>query len=338
MCRDIATTIFACGALLIMVLAGCGLFPEEEPAVSIVLPEPPAISADTTYPVERTDMYNQVAGSAVVTPVNSIFLYFTRGGRLTELEAAPRMEVSQGQLLARLDISELEHQLALAELDLQITDLRNGPATLSGLSRVEQQIRALEREKQVLQRDRLERLIAGATIRAPYDGIIDRVFFQLGDTVPEYDTVVELSDPTEVELEVRISATEYEDILPGQRALVAVRRDDWREATVVQTVHRSPSSDPTVNRETYIATVALEDPSSADLTVNSRLSARIVIEESRNTLAIPLGALREFQDDTYVRVLEGQARREVYVRTGIRTETTVEILEGLEEGMLVIGR
>jgi multidrug efflux pump subunit AcrA (membrane-fusion protein) len=74
------------------------------------------------------------------------------------------------------------------------------------------------------------------------------------------------------------------------------------------------------------------------MSMNTRLSARVILEERLDTLAIPISALREFKDLTYVRVLEGDVRREVYVKTGIRTETQVEILEGLEEGMLVVGR
>lgn len=50
------------------------------------------------------------------------------------------------------------------------------------------------------------------------------------------------------------------------------------------------------------------------------------------------GRLREFRERTYVRVLDGEQRREVDVRVGVRTDTQVEILSGLEAGELVIGK
>ncbi|MCI0479388.1 efflux RND transporter periplasmic adaptor subunit, partial [Candidatus Uhrbacteria bacterium] len=175
-------------------------------------------------------------------------------------------------------------------------------------------------------------------IRSPHNGVVDRVLFKLGDHVPEYDTVIEVSDPSELELQVRLSQDEYDNVFPDQKALIEVSRDDWREGVVIQTVHRNPSDDATISRDIYYARVELLEPAEADMSMNSRLSARIILEERLGTLAIPISALREFKDQTYVRVLEGDVRREVYVKTGIRTETQVEILEGLEEGMLVVGR
>ena len=53
---------------------------------------------------------------------------------------------------------------------------------------------------------------------------------------------------------------------------------------------------------------------------------------------ITSAALREFSGRTYVRVLTDGVRREVDVRTGIHTGTRVEIVDGLEEGELVIGK
>lgn len=325
-------------AAVFAVTTSCGLLPKETDPIQIVLPEPPGITTDTTYPVERADLYNEVEASAVVTPVRSTSLYFTQSGRVTVLTVGPQAIVQAGELLAQLDISDLQYNLAQAELDLAINELQNRLASVQASSEVQQRIRELETEKQTLYRNRLQTLIGGATIRAPYTGIIDRVSAKLGDHAAEYDTVIEISDPSEVELQVRLSLTEYDEVLPGQRALVEVVRDDWREGVVIQTVHRNPSSDASISRDIYFARVELLEPESADLRVNSRLSARIVLDEQNDTLAIPIAALREFKQQTYVRVLEGDVRREIYVKTGLQTETKVEIIEGLEEGMLVIGR
>jgi macrolide-specific efflux system membrane fusion protein len=107
---------------------------------------------------------------------------------------------------------------------------------------------------------------------------------------------------------------------------------------VIQTTYLNPRNNASIRREEYVVHLELDDKPLEPLAPNTRLSTRIVLRERIGTLAIPLAALREFKDRTYVRVLEDEVRREVDVKVGIRTETKAEILEGLSEGDLVIGK
>ncbi|MFW5744365.1 MAG: efflux RND transporter periplasmic adaptor subunit [Spirochaetota bacterium] len=334
--RSISGLLFI--VLVVLVAAGCGIFPEEEDPVTVELPEPPRISTEATYPVERVDLYDEVRATAIVSPVRRTELYFERPGRLTFLAASPRQLVGADELLARLDVSSLEHELALAEIDLEIARTREEFMQMAWTSQMDKRVFDLQMRKVELRVERLQRLIDGATIRAPYDGIVERVNYEVSDEIDDYDTVIEVADYTDLELRVRLVRDQYEEVETGQRALVEVSPDEWREATVLEKVFVNASDDASIDRDDYFARVVLEDRRGVDLRVNSRLGTRIIIEASENALAIPLGALRSFNNETYVRVLDGETRREVYVETGIRTPTVVEIVDGLEEGMLVIGR
>ena len=327
-----------CVLMTCVVLASCGLLPREDEPADIVLPEPPGAGSAMTYPVERLDLYKEISVSAFATPVNREELYFTQPGRLTILSVGPGAEVERDKILAKLETTELEYQLQQAELDMEILALRNRLAQIQGIGNIQTQIQELEIRKQEIHINRLRSKLSGATIRAPYNGIVEKVLFKIGEEIPEYETVFGISDPKELVLQARVSLFDYDQIYPGLPAQIELTRDDWREGVVVQTTHKSPASDPTVSRDIFLAHIELLEPEEVKLRMNSRFSARIVLEERKNTLAIPVGGLREFKDQTYVRVLEGEVRREIYIKTGIRTETKIEVLEGLEEGMLVIGR
>lgn len=320
------------------VLASCGLFPKEDDPAVITLPEPPGIGTGVTYPVERLDLLLEIKASAIATPVNRVELYFTQPGRLTTLTAGPTAEVEKDQILAKLETTAIDYQLEQAEIDMQILQLRNRLAQIQGIGNIQGQIQELEIRKQESHIDHIRSKISGATIQTPIGGVVERVYFEIGDEVPEYETVAEILDPDVLALQVRVSPLDFDQIFSGLPAFIQVEQDDWREGVVVQTTHRSPSNDPTVSRDIYLAHVELLDPENVTLRMNSRLSARIVLDERKDTLAIPIGGLREFKDQSYVRLLEGEVRREVYIKTGIRTETRVEVLDGLEEGMLVLGR
>jgi hypothetical protein len=62
----------------------------------------------------------------------------------------------------------------------------------------------------------------------------------------------------------------------------------------------------------------------------------IVTDRAENVLIIPRVGLRSYQGRSYVRILDGDVRREVDVVKGIETATEVEIRRGLEEGQKII--
>jgi macrolide-specific efflux system membrane fusion protein len=331
--RRILVLIAAAGCL-----SACGLLPREEAPVTPVLPEPPSVSASVTYPVERVDLSEQVEGTAVVTPVRQTELYFTTSGRIAAMIVAEGEAAAAGSVLARLDSRDLQYQLSQAGVDLDIARLRLDGARITAPGNLETRIRELEVKKQELAVAHLEDLVERTIIRAPYAGVASGRRYDVGDTVGEYDTVMEILDPRELELQMKVSVDEFQLIEAGQQASVEVQREEWQPATVARAVHRVVSTDTGSRRDEYVVHLKLARQPREALGMNARLSARVIQAEHLKALAIPLAALREFNGRSYVRVLEGEVRREVDVKVGIRTSTRVEILEGLTEGVLVIGR
>jgi macrolide-specific efflux system membrane fusion protein len=323
--------------LVVALLTSCSALPDDEKEGLRELPSIPLRSRAVTYEVERIDLAVEVRGTAVVTPTREVELYFREPGRLTELNVGVRDEVREGQVLARLESSDLEQELRLAEIDLEIARLRHEALTAGSVTRTERVINQLELSKQEIRTDYLRDRVDAYVIRSPYDGVVKTVRGKVGELVQEYKTMIQVSDPTELELQMRVNVDEFERVIPGQPVLVEVNRGSWAPGAVVAVSSRNQATDPTLRRDEYIAHLALED-SSIELRAQARLTARVIVESRPQTLVIPAAGLREFRERTYVRVLEGELRREVDVRVGVRTDTQVEILTGLEPGQLVIGK
>ena len=83
--------------------------------------------------------------------------------------------------------------------------------------------------------------------------------------------------------------------------------------------------------------IRLEDPA-IDLEFDSLVRVVILLEEAEDALLVPKSVVRNYMGRKFVRVLEGDSRREVDVVVGIEGDTHVQILKGLEEGQIVIGR
>ena len=323
--------------LVVALLTSCSALPDDEKEGLRELPSIPLRSRAVTYEVERIDLAVEVRGTAVVTPTREVELYFREPGRLTELNVGVRDEVREGQVLARLESSDLEQELRLAEIDLEIARLRHEALTAGSVTRTERVINQLELSKQELRTDYLRDRVGAYVIRSPYTGYVKTVRGKVGELIQEYNTIIEVSDPTELELQMRVNVDEFERVVAGQQALVEVTRGSWMPGEAVAVTSRNQATDPTLRRDEYIVHLALEE-SGIELRAQGRLTARVVIESRPQTLVIPAAGLREFRDRTYVRLLEGEQRREVDVQVGVRTDTQVEILTGLEAGQLVIGK
>ena len=205
------------------------------------------------------------------------------------------------------------------------------------MTRTDRAINQLELSKQEIRTAFLRDRVEAYVIRSPYNGFVKTVRGKVGELIQEYKTIIEVSDPTELELQMRVNVDEFERIVAGQPALIEVTRGSWLAGEVIALTSRNQATDPTLRRDEYLAHLALED-SGIELRAQARLTARVVIESRPQTLVIPAAGLREFRERTYVRLLEGEQRREVDVQVGVRTDTQVEILTGLEPGQLVIGK
>ena len=160
---------------------------------------------------------------------------------------------------------------------------------------------------------------------------------KVGEIIQEYRTLIEISDPSELELQMKINVDEFHTLAVGQEAFVELVRDSWEPAKVIALTSRSQSTIPTLRKDEYIAHISLNHPK-YELISNQRFPSKVITESRYQTLVIPAAGLREFRDRTYVRILEDEIRREVDVKVGIRTETQIEIISGLEAEQLVISK
>jgi len=328
---------FARSAVLFCVVAlaatGCSLLPEERVEELPTLIEPPPSRA-VTYPVERATIVEEIRGLARVAPTLETNMYFKESGRLALLNVEPGQRVTEGEILAQLETGTLTHELEVAKVDQQMAEIRLASVRTGGTP-VEVRLQELNVEKSRLEVEHFTQRLEDATIRAPHDGIVQSVRVQVGQLVPEYQTALVVADPEASELQVEMRRTdEVNKLARGQRALVEVRRDNWQPAELVQITQRDERG-----VIVYVVHLELEDGlDGSGLRLGDLVSVRLLVQEKENALVIPRAALREFMGRRYVRVLDGDARREVDVEVGIVTPTEVEILRGISEGDLVIGQ
>jgi len=111
------------------------------------------------------------------------------------------------------------------------------------------------------------------------------------------------------------------------------------EQDLVGSVRQLPfigGSDSTNNDDKAVH-VALHDKN-VKLELGELATVNITLEQKDNALWLPPAAIRTFQGRDFVVIQDGSVQRRVDVKLGIKGEDRVEVLEGVQDGQVVVGQ
>ena len=189
--------------------------------------------------------------------------------------------------------------------------------------------------------ERLQAQVADAQIVAPMDGQVLSLSLYAGRPTDAFKPVIVVADPLAIEVSADLSASQLHDMIEGQEAVVTLRA--YPGQTWHGTVRRLPYPYGTGGSTEDLAGVdkstriSLEGDLS-DLELGDLARVTIVLEEKDDALWLPPAAIRIFQGREFVIVQDVDRQRRVDVTIGIGSDDRVEILEGLEEGQIVVGQ
>lgn len=343
-------------ALMVIVLsivmvftAGCSLLPPETEEEELPIITPPRLSQKPEYTVRTDTLETKVRGVGKLMSLKEEELVFIDGGRrIKEMYVRVGEFVHEGELIAELDVTELENQLRTQKLHFRSEEI----AMIETLRKADElSAEELEQAKIAFELKRtnlveLEESIARARITAPFSGHIISVAMGKGDTPQAYDTVATIADLTQLTVAANISADDQKKIAVGMTAEVDISTAGVYTGTITRMPVEKPQQpyDPWNPRpqpkdviENYVVVELEEFPDG--LNRGTPLSVSVVVERKEDVVVIPPAALRTHLGRTYVQVVDEEGNKsEVDVEVGQQTSTLIEIVKGLEPGQKVVGR
>jgi HlyD family secretion protein len=178
-------------------------------------------------------------------------------------------------------------------------------------------------------------------IYSPINGRVLRVFQESAAVVTPGTPLVELGDPTDLEVEIDVLSRDAVRIQPGDLVLF----EHWGGARPLRGQVRTiePSgftkiSTLGVEEQRVYVIVDLVDPPEERRTLGDgfRVEASVVIDEARDVLKIPTSALFRVSTDHAVFLVEGDIVQQRKVKVGRQNGLEAEILEGLSESDRVV--
>jgi len=287
----------------------------------------------TTQPIDQTIVKSRVAG------------------RLAEVLVREGDRVTEGQVLARFETTELqaklnERQSALeaARADARWTARdRSDKETLANRNIVSQsaadQARATAENRASMvavaeaQLEVARKNLADAEVKAPFDGVVGERIANQGESLPIDGKILALLDTSHVEIAAQMPAADVIRMKVGQTARVNLegfgdRVFDGRITRISPTTQAGSRSIPVY--------VEITDRHEA-LRGGLFGTGTVTVQEKGHALAVPASAMRKDDQGDYVLIVENGTlvRKPVgAVRTWSRGEL-VEV-KGLESGMTVV--
>lgn len=221
--------------------------------------------------------------------------------------------------------SQLDYETAKSSYESAKRDYDMNEAGLSSSRASVEQSRASLRQSEVDMDNSL--------VRSPISGIVASKNVSAGEYVSNSTAAVVVVNIDTVEVNASLAEDEINNIKQGLQVDVAVPAVSPSPLKGVVT-KVSPSADP--KNKTYPIWVAISNPDKL-LKPGMFAEIQLVTKQRRGVLAIPAAAILERNGGKVVFVAEGEKAVERKVKVGMSEGGKTEILEGLNEGdMLVV--
>jgi len=287
--------------------------------------------------VDAKPLRHETVRTGTLAARRSVRIFNQEEGRIDQLPVFEGAAVKKGDILVRLDRRLLQAQLEkatasrkLAEADLE----RIRKLAKKRITTQEKLDQAETRHSVALAEETLVRTrLAYSEIAAPFDGIVTERKLEPGDVAPTHTHLLTLIDPGSLYTKVSVSELMLPRLKTGDTA--EVRIDALGDRIFTGRVRRiHPSVDPRTRQG--VVEVALDPvPSGAREGQLCRVTLRTPEMKRR---VMPFAALRRDKDGEYVYVVVDDKAELRRVRSGLRLEDKVEVLEGLQEHDKVVVR
>lgn len=315
-------------------------------------PSPPIVFAATDIArVQASRLQRGLPLTGTLTPRSEARVNARVAGELVMMSVREGQAVKRGQVLARIDQTEVQArvaareaeveaaraQLALAQknrstqqalLDRNFISRNAFDATQSSYEVAEAKLRAAEAELALAEKSRGDSVLA-----APFDGVIAERHARQGERVSVDAPVVTVVDLSRLELEAAVPAAQIARVKVGQPVTLRVEGYDEREFS--GRIERiSPA---TVAGTRSINVYAVIENRQGQLRGGMFAQGRLVWDEVDNALLIPATAVREEAGATVVYAIEAGAVRRKPVKVGeADADGRVQVFAGLEPGASIV--
>ena len=286
--------------------------------------------------VTRGDISAYYSNTATLEAVEEATIVSKIRGIVEEIMVEEGDQVKKGQVLARIEDDQyrIETERAKATMDRLYNDYqRNKELFDKELISVEvYENSRFEYESQKSAYELAQLNLEYSSIKSPISGVISERFIKVGNMIGTDQQVFHVSDFDPIQAIIHIPEHERSKIRKGQRAELSA--DALPGQTFTGNVERiSPIIDPQTG--TFKVTVYLTD--NRDLLRPGMFGRIKIVYDTRvNTKMIPKSAVMSVDETQSVFVVKDSVAYKKIIRTGYVNGKNIEVIDGLDDGEIVV--
>lgn len=301
-----------------------------------------------TYLTERKAILSEVA--VAQQDLRKAELSLASAERLAAKGTLKTLQIEAEQFA----VQNARNQLEAAQGRLRVLDeLTKAKMLVQFESDIETAKAKLDSDRSVLQEEQLklvdlEKQISACVILSPADGQVvhankfsgrggSEFIVEAGAMVREQQTIINLPDPTMMQVKAKINESRITLIRDGMAAKIKVAAAPNDMVGVVTKVNKyaEPGSWFSSSVKEYATFVQIKNPPEI-IRTGMTAEVRIFVEQQDNALQVPVKAIYESQNRHFVLIRNGDSWETRQIEIGATNEQFITIEDGLEEGELVV--
>ena len=270
-----------------------------------------------------------------LVPDEEVQLSFETSGKITEIHFEEGSHVKKGTLLAKVNDSQLQAQLARLEAQVplaqervyrQSTLLQRDAVSKEALEIVKTELATLNADI-----EKTKAQIEQTELRAPFDGVIGLRQVSVGAYASPNTVIAKLTSVTPIKIEFSVPERYAGEVKKGTGLEFTV---DGKLNAFKAQVYATEAS---LDAETHTLLVrALYPNEKRELLSGQYAGIRLKQKEIEDAIAIPSEAIVPEMGKSKVFVYRGGRAEPVDVVTGIRTDSEIQIVNGLQIGDTIL--
>ena len=334
--KDLSVSRAVLGFSFVVIAVGCGRKGEGDEDASAKA----VVNAQTiiVQPQAFTETIGAI-GTVVVRAGHAATLSAPAAGRVGQVFVTTGQHVTAGQKLVELDQAQFRSTLESAEAELSAAERANereqrlAQEGIAPRKDAEQAAADLARARSdAVAARRAQEL---SVLRAPISGVVTRMSATIGASVDPAQPLVEIADPSALDLLLAVTPTDAARIRPGAKVQLSAGQSASGEPLGIGSVVDISG---TVDTATRSVAVRVRAPTTRrPLRIGETVFGQIATGTRPAAIVIPADALVPQGDGFKVFVVDAQSyAHERDVKVGGRSAAGVEILDGLKAGERIV--